>query len=80
VRDAAYVIFGRLLEEEPPRPPSLDAGASMRPGQRRKDPKTGKKVRVRVEPDKALYHEGGEDKPKEAWGLKFLPIHTRTPA
>src|SRR5205085_2974897 len=45
------------------------------PGKRYKD-RTGKRIRRRVDPDKRLYHESGET--KEAWGVKFAPIHTRT--
>ncbi|MDP9224542.1 MAG: hypothetical protein M3P18_11945, partial [Actinomycetota bacterium] len=50
--------------------------SKARPGARRKDRKTGRRVAKRVDPDKQQYHEGDE---KEAWGLKFLPVHTRTP-
>ncbi len=47
-----------------------------RPGQRSRSRKTGKRVRKRVDPDKARYVEGDGE---AAWGLKFLPVHTRTP-
>jgi hypothetical protein len=46
-----------------------------RPGERRKD-RAGKWVPRRVDPDKDLYHEGDQT---DAWGLKFNPLHTRTP-
>lgn len=45
------------------------------PGQRRKDPKTGKRRKVKVEPGKAKYREGDGG---VAWGRKFVPILART--
>jgi hypothetical protein len=54
--------------------------AKAKPGSYRKvkGRATGKTERKkkRFDPDKKLYHEGDS---KEAWGLKFLPIHTSTP-
>ena len=54
--------------------------AKGKPGSFRKvkDKVTGKVKRKkrRIDPDKRQYHEGDG---REAWGLKFLPIHTRTP-
>ena len=54
--------------------------AKGKPGSFRKvkDKVTGKVKRKkrRIDPDKRLYHEGGGD---PGWGVKFLPVHTRTP-
>lgn len=54
----------------------VSSRSKAKPGSYRKDKKTGKKVKRRIDPDKRRYHEGDGT---EAWGLKFLPLHTRTP-
>ena len=43
---------------------------STEPGSYRKDKKTGKKVKRRIDPNKRRYHEGDGT---EAWGLKIPP-------
>jgi hypothetical protein len=53
--------------------PTIDGA---KPGDRRRDRATGKRVARRADPDVKLYHQGdGTPAP----GLKFLPVHIRTP-
>lgn len=49
--------------------------SKAKPGDRRKDRRSGKRLPARVDPDKAMYYEGDGT---TAFGLKFLPVHTRT--